>query len=214
MDSFIKEAKALSSALIDDFRGFLINGTDRVEVPKGRLHIQIAVDELTKSVPGWKYEGGVGQNPIVELMQYLKGIYITKIESPDDNNPPQRTVGYLTDAYSDIVNYKGTMQYAYDVIKNIALGMGYDVDEYNLIKDPTSKIKNPVKIENYKASLDIKKSPTIKVAPKRSLTNGDKIIFDSDNNIIGVISNGKYRKGSNYIELFAENNDKGDDEKE
>ena len=70
-EAFKKIARALSVALVDDFRGFLVEGTKRVEVPEDMLHLQIAYQELLK-VPGWKYESGTGQNPIVEYLQIKK----------------------------------------------------------------------------------------------------------------------------------------------
>ncbi len=62
--------------------------------------MQVAFQEMTK-IPGWNYVSGTGQNPIVEFMKDKKAIYITKIPLSDDKLQYQRTVGYLTDAYSE-----------------------------------------------------------------------------------------------------------------
>lgn len=62
---FRETIRNLSMALIDDFRGFLVDRKQRIEVPEGMYHLQIAYQEMQK-VPGWKYESGTGQNPTIE----------------------------------------------------------------------------------------------------------------------------------------------------
>lgn len=195
VDEFNEICKALSMALIDDFRGFLAEGTERIEVPEDKLHQQVACQEMSK-IPNWKYISGIGQNPIVEYMRDKKAIYITKLPLDKENKQYQRTIGYLTDAYSELIEYKGIKQPLYKVLRNIALGMGYDADEYSLDKNSKSNVKDPVTITNYKANILIKK--TKHFSPKRSLQNGDKPVFAPNGNLIGFMSNGKFVDKNHY----------------
>lgn len=194
-EAFKKIARALSVALVDDFRGFLVEGTKRVEVPDDMLHLQIAYQELLK-VPGWKYESGTGQNPIVEYLQIKKAIYITKILK-EDGSGYQRTVGYLTDIFSEKVEYRGEEQYLYEILRSIAIGMGYDVDEYTLQMRTENSVKTPTTIVTYKGETHIKKQYK-EVEPHRTLSEGDKPIFSNNGQLMGFISNGKFVRAKEY----------------
>lgn len=206
-NDFYNIFRSLSLALVDDFKGFLADGTEKINVSEGELHARVAFQEMSK-LPNWKYESGVGQNPIVEYMQEKRAIYVTKIPLASDNSQYQRTVGYLTDAYSELIEYKGTVQPIYMVLRRIALGMGYDVDEYTLEKNLESNAKTPVSITTYKADIAVKKFKTI--IANRSLKNGDKPVFASDGNIMGFMSNGKfvnidhYKRYSSYTGTIEE----------
>lgn len=189
-------AKELVMALVDDFRGFLIEGTERVEVPDDKLHIQIALEELMK-IPGWKHESGVGEVPTVELMKDKNAIYITKIPIPGEKGKYQRSVGYITDMYNDEIVYKGKHQKAYEVLRKIAIGMGYDVDEYELLKRTEETVKTPVMVTNYRGNLKIKKS-RVDIKPQHSIKDGDKPQFDKNGEFIGFISGGKFISKAHY----------------
>lgn len=193
---FSEIAKALSTALIDDFRGFLVEGTQRIEVPDDMLHLQIAYQEMSK-LPNWKYESGTGQNPTIEYMKEKNSIYITKIPNEQKNGEFQRTVGYLTDAYSQEIEYKGKKQRAYEVLRAISIAMGYDVDEYTLLEKTENSVKTPVSIESYKGKTHIFKYYSQKEVPHRNISEGDKPIFGK-NGIIGFISKGKFVNARNY----------------
>lgn len=196
-NKFNEIAKALSMALIDDFRGFLVEGKQRIEVPEDMLHLQIAHQEMLK-VPNWKYESGTGQNPTIEYMKEKQAIYITKIPNENRKGEYQRTVGYLTDVYSQEVEYKGKKQLAYEVLKTIAIGMGYDVDEYTLQERTENTVKTPVSIVTYKGETHIKKVCSQQVVPHRSLSEGDQPVFGENDLIIGFISKGKFVSAKNY----------------
>lgn len=193
---FLKTIKSLSYALIEDFRGFLVEGCELIEVPDDMLHLHIAFQEMAK-IPGWKYESGTGQNPTIEYMRDKKAIYITKI--PDDicKGNYQRTVGYLTDSYSDIISYRGLQQPQYEVIKKIALGMGYDVDEYTLQEKTESSVKTPVSITTYKGNIHVRKT-NLNLNPTRNISEGDRPVFGPNNKVIGFISKGKFVNINNY----------------
>lgn len=208
---FNKVSKALSIALIDDFRGFLVEGTGRLEVPDDQLHYQVAFEEMSK-VPGWEYVSGTGQNPIVEFMKEKKAIYITKIATNAEKTEFCRTVGYLKDSFSDIANYRGTNRLEYLILREIALGMGYDVDEYTLLERKEGQTGTPVEISNFKGEMKVKDSPKITMPHGRSISEGDKPIFDSQNNIIGFISKGKFINIHNY-ERYADIHPKTNDSK-
>ncbi len=195
--NFNEIIKDLSMALIDDFRGFLVAGEERLEVPDDKLHYQIAFEEMSK-VPGWKYISGTGQNPIVEFMKEKKAIYITKIPDPTDPNKFYRTVGYISDIFSNNANYRGVEKPEYLILRDIALGMGYDVDEYELLEKKDGQTGTPVSIKNYKGEMKVKTSHKLTMLHGRNLSEGDKPVFDSQNNIIGFISNGKFVNINNY----------------
>lgn len=198
IEKFKETAKALSIALIDDFRGFLVEGTERLEVPEDMLHLQIAFQEMCK-IPTWKYESGTGQNPTIEFMKEKKAIYITKIPKDDKTGEYQRTVGYLTDVFSENVEYKGKIQPEYEVLKSIAIGMGYDVDEYTLQERTENSVKTPVLIVTYKGETQIKKTISKKIEPHRNISEGDRPVFNDDGTaIIGFISKGKFVNIRNY----------------
>ena len=189
--------KKLCDALIDDFRGFLVDGHQLIEVPENLLHLHIAFQEMSK-VPGWKYESGIGQNPTIEYMKEKKAIYITRIPAPNKPGEYQRTVGYLTDAFPEEIQYKEVFKPQYEIIKQIALGMGYDVDEYTLQPRKENSVKTPVSITTYKSTNNVRKSKSIKLIPSRNLSEGDKPVFGNDNKLLGFISNGKFVSKSNF----------------
>ena len=196
--TFIKIARSLSVALIDDFRGFLVDGIKRKEVPEDMLHLQIAYQELLKD-PGWQYESGTGQNPIVEYLQIKKAIYITKIPKEDGSGEYQRTVGYLTDVFAEEVEYKGRKKYAYEILRSIAIGMGYDVDEYTLQIKNENSVKTPTTIVTYKGETYVRRRRhRTQIEPHRNLSEGDKPIFGAGGLLIGFISNGKFVRARDY----------------
>lgn len=147
-ENFENVVLALSNALYADFRGFLSEGVNRIVVPDEMLHIQIAFQEMA-NVPGWTYESGVGQNPIIEFMDLKKAIYITKIKD-EKTGEYHRTVGILTDSYAGDTIYKGNKMKEYEVLRLIAIGMGYDVDEYTLLERTVDSAKTPVSIVTFK----------------------------------------------------------------
>lgn len=196
-EKFSIATKKLSSALIDDFRGFIADGCQRIEVPEDLLHLNIAFQEMSK-VPGWKYESGTGQNPTIEYLKEKEAIYITKIPVPNKKGEYQRTVGYLTDVFSEEVEYRGIQQKQSEVLKQIALGMGYDVDEYTLQERTESSVKTPVSIVTYKGKMHVRQTPSIKLDPNRTLSEGDKPVFGNNNKLIGFISNGRFVNIKNY----------------
>lgn len=194
---FIRIARALSVALIDDFRGFLAEGSKRIEVPDNELHLNIAYKELS-NVPGWEYESGVGQNPIVEYLQLKKAIYITKILKEDGSGEYQRTVGYLTDVFSNEVIYKEKKQLAYMALRSIAIGMGYDVDEYTLQPRTKESVKTPVSIEVYKGKTSVKKRFKKANAHHIISSAASKAIIVGGT-MIGVIDNGRFYRKENVV---------------
>lgn len=189
-------AKILGMALIDDFRGFLIDGIRRVEVPDDKLHIQIALEEMMK-VQGWQHESGVGENPTIELMKEKKAIYITKIADPKKKGEFQRSIGYINDMYMDEVEYKGKKIKAHEMLRQIAIGMGYDVDEYDLLERKEGTVKTPVAVTSYKGDLKIKRRK-LDIEPPRSVQDGDKPQFDKNGKLIGFISGGKFVSKDHY----------------
>lgn len=210
-NEFLRIARALSVALVDDFRGFLVEGTVRKLVPDDKLHLQIAYQELL-NVPGWEYESGTGQNPIIEYLQLKKAIYITKILKEDGSDEYQRTVGYLTDVFSCEVDYKGKKLPAYEALRTIAIGMGYDVDEYTLLPRTKDSVKTPASIATYKGETYVKKRLK-KSQPHRNLSECQPVF--SNGELVGFIINGKfYNKKSFYrydtkqqsVETVIENN--------
>lgn len=195
-NNFIEIVHFLSAALVDDFRGFLVEGTRRLEVPDGILHLQIAYEELSKD-PAWVYESGVGQNPLVEYLQFEKAIYVTKI--PTDNKGEfQRTVGFLTNVYNNVIEYKGKQMLEYEALRMISLGMGYDVDEYTLLEKTEDSVKTPVSITTYKGEINIHTSQKRQNNLYRTLSPSDIPKFDSNGVFIGFISNGKFVSSSHY----------------
>lgn len=166
----------LSKALIDDFRGFLVDKKQRIEVPDNMYHLQIAYQEMSK-MPNWKYESGTGQNPTIEYMKEKNGIYITKIAKEDGSGEYQRTVGYLRDTFLKQVQYRGVKCLEYEVLRRIAIGMGYDVDEYTLLERTKDSVKTPVSMISYKGKIYITKSRIQQVKAYRKLSEGDKPVF-------------------------------------
>ncbi|MBR3002658.1 MAG: hypothetical protein IKF38_03730 [Clostridia bacterium] len=212
-NNFNEIAKNLSTALIDDFRGFLVEGKERIEVPEDKLHLQIAFQEMSKD-PNWEYISGTGQNPTIEYMKDKRAIYITKIRTGKNKDDFQRTVGYIKDVFSGKVEYKGKKKTEYEVLREIALAMGYDVDEYKLLERTENSVKTPVSMVNYKGEIKVKRSRRITVEPTRKLSRGDKPVFDKNNHIIGFISNGKFTSISNYkryANAFKEKDEKGEE---
>ena len=191
-----KIAKILGMALIDDFRGFLVEGTKRAIVPDDKLHIQIALEEMMK-IPGWQHESGVGEVPTVELMKEKSAIYITRIPDPKTKGKFQRSIGYINDLYMDDVEYKGKKMKAHEMLGQIAIGMGYDVDEYELLERTENSVKTPVAVTNYKGDIKIKRRK-LEIEQPRSIREGDKPQFDSKGNLIGFISRGRFISKEHY----------------
>lgn len=178
-----KNVRQLPVAIIDDFRGFIVDG-ERVEVSEDKYHIQIALEKM-KEVAGWEYVSGTGQNPLIDYLRIKQAIYITKIRNDDVKESYQRTVGYLKSAHAETIDYKGKKKPAYQVIREIAIGLGYDVDEYE-INPETNKIA----LATYKGSRKIKK--TTGMIANRRVSEGDKPVFGSNNQVIGFMHAGKF----------------------
>lgn len=194
---FRETIRNLSMALIDDFRGFLVDKKQRIEVPEKMYHLQIAYQEMLK-IPGWKYESGTGQNPTIEYMKEKNGIYITKISKEDGSGEYQRTVGYLRDTFLNQVEYKGVKRIEYEVLREIAIGMGYDVDEYTLLERTKDSVKTPVSLVSYKGKTYVTKSNIQQVKSHRTLSEGDKPVFGRKGRLMGFISNGKFVDVNHY----------------
>ncbi|MBR2704277.1 MAG: hypothetical protein IKE91_02295 [Clostridia bacterium] len=189
-------AKMLSIALIDDFRGFLVEGIKAVEVPDDRLHAEVALKEMMK-IPGWHHESGVGEDPIVELMKEKNAIYISQIPIPNKPGKYTRIVSFIKDKYRDKVLYKGENKEAREMLIDIATGMGYTVDEYRLLPRKETGVKTPVDVERHTGKVVIK-SRKLDVEPPRSIKEGDKPKFDRAGNFIGFISGGKFINKDHY----------------
>ena len=199
---FNKVKKALSSALIDDFRGFLLEGTTRLEVADNDYHESVARREMSK-VPGWEYVSESGQIAMVELMNEKRAIYITKIPINPEKDEFSRTVGYIKASFPNISNYRGVKKPEYVILREIALGMGYNVDEHTLLEKKEGEKGTPVKMKTFKGEMKVKEYPEITVSHGRSIVEGDKPVFDSQNNIIGFISKGKFINIHNYERYAA-----------
>lgn len=194
-ENFENVVLALSNALYADFRGFLSEGVNRIVVPDEMLHIQIAFQEMA-NVPGWTYESGVGQNPIIEFMDLKKAIYITKIKD-EKTGEYHRNVGILTDSYAGDKIYKGNKMKEYEVLRLIAIGMGYDVDEYTLLERTVDSAKTPVSIVTFKGEINVRRYNRVDFSPKRDVSLGDRPIV-SNGVLYGFISNGKFYNIHHY----------------
>ncbi|HBC85128.1 MAG: hypothetical protein J6D03_04635 [Clostridia bacterium] len=194
---FRETIRNLSMALIDDFRGFLVDRKQRIEVPEGMYHLQIAYQEMQK-VPGWKYESGTGQNATIEYMKEKDGIYITKILKEDGSGKYQRTVGYLKDSFLKQIEYRGKKRLEYEVLREIAIGMGYDVDEYTLLERTKNSVKTPVSLVSYKGKTYVTRSSIKQVQSHRNLSEGDKPVFGKNGRLMGFMSNGKFVDVNHY----------------
>ena len=201
--NYKKIAKTLSMALIDDFRGFLVEGVQRIKVPDDMLHVQIALQEMMK-IPGWHHESGVGEDPIVELMKDKSAIYITKIPDAQKEGVYYRSIGYVKDVYSDIFEYKGKKMHVYEMLRRIAIGMGYDVDEYTLLERTENSVKTPFSVVNYKGSIYVKKSQKMDIQPHKNLSEGDIPVFDNNNRLIGFKSKGEFVAVHHYTRYSNE----------
>lgn len=205
-ENFNEILKSLSSALIDDFRGYINCNGERVEVPDDTYHILIAVQELSK-LPDWEYKSGVGQNAIVDFMN-RRAIYITKIPYEENGKKEfQRTVGYLTNAYSNDIIYKGEHLKEYEALRKIAVGMGYDVDEYTFEKNKTNTLTPPTSVTNFKGNLVVKQSESIMTNHSRRLSDGDIPVFDSNGNLLGFKVHGKFVNKNHYDRYHKTTND-------
>ena len=189
-------AKILSMALIDDFRGFLIEGVKRLEVPDDELHAVVALNELLK-IPGWVHESGVGENTIVELMKEKRAIYITRIQDRNKPDVFHRSIGYIAKDYSEVIEYRGRKVPASVVLREIAIGMGYDVDEYEVLERKENTPKTPIAVVNYRGNVKVRRSK-LEIAPPRSVKEGDIPQFDTKGQLIGFISGGKFISASHY----------------
>lgn len=194
---FRETIRNLSMALIDDFRGFLVDKNKLVEVPEEMYHLQIAYQEMSK-IPSWQYESGTGQNPLIEYMKEKSAIYITKILKEDGSGEYQRTVGYLTDTFLNEVEYRGIKRPEYEILRQIAIGMGYDADEYTLLERTKDSVKTPASIVTYKGKTYVKRSHIQHVKSTRRLSEGDKPVFGNNGQVIGFMSHGKFVNVRNY----------------
>ena len=207
-ENFNQIIKTLSSALIDDFRGFINSDGQRIEVPDNKYHLSIALREMSK-LPNWNYQSGVGQNVFIDYLN-RRTIYITKL--PTENGLFQRTVGYLTDAYSNNTIYRGHELKEYEVLRKIAIGMGYDVDEYTFQKNTNNTLTPPVSVTNYKGNLIVNRNKNIKLNVLKHVSEGDKPIFDDKQNLLGFMVNGKFVSKNHYERYSNINNKTSDDE--
>lgn len=190
---FEANIKKLTEAMIQEFRGFIVEG-ERIPVPEDLYHINIALQEMQK-VPGWEYKSGTGQNPLIDYLKEKKAIYITKIEV--EKGKYQLTVGYLQQAYSAEVEYRNKIQPEHEVIKQIATGLGYDVDEYILMPE-----ENKVMMNTYRAENHIKRMPTREVLHTQPISGGYsfravKPVFIG-NKLAGFTEGGKFKEIRNY----------------
>lgn len=211
-ENFGKIIKSLSSAIIDDFRGFINNNGERIEVPDDTFHALIAVKELSK-LSDWEYKSGVGQNPIVDFMN-RRAIYLTKIPYDGKNGKTefQRTVGYLTNSYTNDIIYKGEQLKEYEVLRKIAVGMGYDVDEYTFEENKTNTLTPPTSVTNFKGNIVVKQSKSIIPNHSRRLSDGDVPVLDSNGNLLGFKVHGKFVSREHYERYSNGHNLKSDNE--
>lgn len=192
----------LKRALADGFRGFLAEGTERVEVPDDEYHMKIALLELMK-IPGWEHESGVGENPIIEYMKLKKAIYITSIGEDGKKGDLQKTVGYIVDKYEDNVIYGGKIRPMYEVLREVVINdeHGYDVDEYKIVpKTPDNNVKTPVSVKPY---------PNKKIKPKQNakykMREGDVPVFAKRNGVetfLGIMVNGTRFISKEHVERY------------
>lgn len=189
-------AKMLSMALIDDFRGFLVEGVKPVKVPEDRLHAEVALEEMMK-IPGWHHESGVGEDPIVELMKDKNAIYISQIPVPGKPGKYTRIVSFIRDKYQDEISYRGENKKAREMLIDIATGMGYTVDEYILLERKENGVKTPVDVERHTGKV-VLKSRRLNVEPSRTIREGDIAKFDKKGNFLGFISGGRFISKKHY----------------
>ena len=202
----------LKRALADGFRGFLAEGTERIEVPDDKYHLEIALKELLK-IPGWQHESGVGENPITEYMKLKRAIYITSIGEDGKKGDLQKTVGYLINKYEDNVIYHNTIKPMYEVLRDIVTTdqHGYDVDEYKIVpRTPENNVKTPVSVTPY---------PNKKIKPKTNakykMKDGDIPVFAKRNGVetfIGVMVQGTRFISKENVERYQSINPKDYDE--
>lgn len=127
-------------------------------------------------------------------MKEKNAIYITQIPLNKEKTELSRTVAYSKDSFSNIVNFRGQNQSEYLVLRQIAIGMGYNVDEYELSR----KKENHVDYQTFKGEMKVKESPKYNTTSKynttftTSLSEGDKPVFDSQNNLMGFTRNGRF----------------------
>ena len=210
-ENFNEILKSLSSALIDDFRGFINGDGERIIVPDDTYHILIAVQQLSK-LPDWEYKSFVGQNAIVDFMN-RRAIYITKIPYTENGKKEfQRTVGYLTNAYSNDIIYKGEHLKEYEALRKIAVGIGYDVDEYTFEENKTNTLTPPTSVTIFKGNLVVQQSKSIMPNHSRRLSDGDVPVFDENNNLLGFMVHGKFVSKGHYQRYFNVHNLKSDGE--
>lgn len=187
----MQQIRALLLALTDDFRGFLIDG-ERLEVKDDELHALVAKKYLEENVPDYEYISGRGQDPILELLNAKNAIYITRIETPEKEY--QRTVSYLKTNNLANVIYKQKRRLVSDVIREISLGMGYDVDE-QMIKPGSNPIQSTV--ITYKAETKVTKSYSNEARVSRN--PDDKAIIGADGKtILGYMHNGRFYSAEHY----------------
>ena len=181
-----EQMMALLRATVDDFRGFLVDG-EEIPVADDDLHALVALKELEK-YPGWKYEHGVGRDPITELLYLKKAIYMTRIKVGEGKY--QRSIAYCKDVNQQEVQYRGEKTTLAEAIKSIALGSGYEVDEYEVeqVNEEENKYKFK-KPTNYTAKIEYKQREGKRF--HKSFQEGDQPIFAGDK-YIGFIHNGKF----------------------
>lgn len=198
-NSFYKTVRDLKKALENDFKGFLIPNDDgslrKVEVPEGELHILKAIEEMS-TVPGWKYTSGIGQDPIAELMKEKRAIYVSRFNENDEN--ALKVVAYINEVHQDEVEYRGRHKEEHVFLGEISSELGYEVDEYGPVpkKDGSGIIYVPINhIESKNQDSNIHIQHNLYT---RRFSEGDKPVFDSNNNLFGVIRGGKFTRISDY----------------
>ena len=195
-EKFNEIIKALTMALLDDFRGFLIEGTKRLEVKDNEFHAVVAKQEMEKD-PNYKYVSGIAQDPILDLLKAKDAIYITKIENAKNPGEYYRIVGYLKDNYKNIADFKGVTKEEYLILQDIALRMGYAVDEYSLTSKE-NEFPNRASVNQKTAELKVRQTPKMEMNHSRSLAEGDQPVYDSFGYLLGFKSNGKFVSVKSY----------------
>lgn len=218
-----KVRNELFNALTDGkygFRGFLIDGVDRLEVPDeaenftDTLHAFVAKQELEKN-PEFKYESGM--DTIAELMKEKNAIYITHILNKDEKgnvkSVAQKAVAYMRENYEDVVEYMGRKMHAYEMLRCIAIGLGYDVDEYYKIKDADKTNKMPYDADHYEGKISVKVSRANTRAIHK-LPEGAKPIVTKDDQLIGFFFKGKFYSKEHFSRYSSLNQSNADPDPE
>ena len=110
--------------------------------------------------------------------------------------------GAVPVASGDII-YKGEQQKEYEVLRKIAVGMGFDVDEYTFEENKTNTLTPPTSVTNFKGNITVQKSQSVIPKHSRRLSDGDVPVFDSDGNLLGFKVHGKFVNKNHYDRYFS-----------